>query len=194
MPVQIEYTNQKDFFRSLRELLMGSFSVLDVGCGVGFALREYPCPVKIGVDVHRPYLELAQKRTRMIPLLLDATSLDKVFLPNSVDVVTMIDVIEHFEKEEGLKVLKDAEKIAQKRVIIFTPRGFFKQVEEDHFGLGGEVYQKHRSGWEVEDFSSLGYKVKVFQDFHDQSNPSFVKAYGVDAPPIDALLAWKDLS
>ncbi len=46
---------------------------------------------------------------------------------------------------------------------------------------------------EPEDFTSLGYACLVLKGFHDASNPSFVEAFGADAPPCDALLAWKDV-
>jgi len=178
----------------INELLSDSHTVLDVGCGVGATLIRLCCPVKIGVDAHRPYLENAKYGEQFIKLNFMAEHLNEIFLPNSLDSVTLIDVIEHFEKEVAINVLSQVEDIAAKKVIIFTPRGFFKQIEVDHYGLGGESYQMHRSGWEVEDFQELGYNVVIFSKFHDQTNLAFLQAYGKDAEPIDALLAWKDCS
>ena len=74
----------------------------------------------------------------------------------------------------------------------FTPRGFFQQLDVDHYDLGGECFQRHRSGWEVEDFQKCGYNIIIFDKFHDQNNLAFLEVYGKDAEPIDALLAWKD--
>jgi len=190
--VTIKVVDHKDFLVTINELLSDSHTVLDVGCGVGATLTEFCCPIKIGVDAHRPYLEHAQCGDEFIKLNYRAEDLSKLFLPNSLDSVTLIDVIEHFEKEVALEVLSQVEEIAAKKVIVFTPRGFFKQLDVDHYGLGGESFQRHRSGWDVEDFEKLGYNVVIFSKFHDKGNLAFVEVYGQYADPIDALIAWKD--
>jgi len=190
--VTVNVVNHKEFLIAINELLLDSGTVLDVGCGVGATITEFCCPIKIGVDAHRPYLDNAKLGEQFIKLNFMAERLSEIFLPNSMDSVTLIDVIEHFEKEVAFDVLRQVEEIAAKRVIVFTPRGFFKQIEVDHYGLGGESFQRHRSGWEVEDFEKLGYNIIIFSKFHDHRNLAFVEVYGKDAQPIDALLAWKD--
>ena len=190
----VKVVNHKDFLSAINELLLDSGTVLDVGCGVGATITEFCCPIKIGVDAHRPYLENAKLGEQFIKLNFRAECLSEIFLPNSIDSVTLIDVIEHFEKEVAFDVLRQVEEIAAKRVIVFTPKGFFQQIDVDHYGLGGESFQRHRSGWEVEDFQKLGYNVVIFSKFHDQGNLAFLEVYGEDAEPIDALLAWKDCS
>ena len=193
-PVTVNVVNDKDFLVTLNELLSGSRTVLDIGCGVGETLKEFCCPIKIGVDAHRPYLEHAKCGEQFIKLNFRAERLSELFLPKSLDSVTLIDVIEHFEKEVAWDVLRQVEEIAAKKVIVFTPRGFFQQLDVDHYGLGGESFQRHRSGWEIEDFQQRGYNIVVFKEFHDQKNKAFLEVYGEDADPIDALLAWKDCS
>ena len=192
MTVDVVY--HKDFLVTINELLSDSHTVLDVGCGVGATLAEFCCPIKIGVDAHRPYLEHAKSEEQFIKLNFMAEDLSKLFLPKSLDSVTLIDVIEHFEKEVALEILSQVEEIATKKVILFTPRGFFQQLDVDHYDLGGESYQRHRSGWDVEDFEKIGYNVVIFSKFHDKRNLAFVEVYGQYADPIDALLAWKDCS
>lgn len=191
--VQVSVVNHKEFLGVITELLMDSQSVLDVGCGVGTTLKDFPCPIKIGIDPHKPYLEKAKQVASFLPIKLEAEHLEDTFIDKSIDSVTLIDVIEHMEKETGFEVLRQAERIASKKVIVFTPRGFFKQLDTDHLDLGGEFYQKHRSGWEVEDFLESGYQVIIFENFHDQENLAFLKVYGQQADPIDALLAWKNI-
>lgn len=190
----VNVINHKQFLYTINELLTDSRTVLDIGCGVGETLKNISCPIKIGVDAHRPYLEHAKYGEQFIKLNFRAERLSELFLPKSLDSVTLIDVIEHFEKEVAWDVLRQVEEIAAKRVLVFTPRGFFQQLEVDHYGLGGESFQRHRSGWEVEDFQKLGYNIVIFSKFHDQKNLAFLEVYGKDAEPIDALLAWKDCS
>ncbi len=187
----VNVVNHKEFLVTINELLADSRTVLDIGCGVGETLKEFPCPIKIGVDAHRPYLEHTKYGEGYIRLHFRAERLNKLFLPKSIDSVTLIDVIEHFEKAVAWDVLRQAEEIATKTVIVFTPKGFFEQLEVDHYDLGGETFQRHRSGWEVEDFQKRGYNVVVFSKFHDQQNLAFLEVYGEHAEPIDALLAWK---
>lgn len=188
----INVVNHKDFLNLINELLSDSNTVLDVGCGVGETLEKISCPIKIGVDAHRPYLENARVGEKFLKLNYRAERLRELFLPKSIDSVTMIDVIEHFEKEDALDILNQVEEIATKKVVIFTPRGFFRQLDIDHYNLGGESFQRHRSGWEVEDFERLGYNTVIFSKFHDHSNKAFLEVYGKSATPVDALLAWKD--
>jgi len=190
--VTVNVVNHKDFLVKINELLSDSCTVLDIGCGVGETLKDFSCPIKIGVDAHRPYLEHTKHGEKYIRLNYMAERLSELFLPKSLDCVTLIDVIEHFEKEVAWDVLRQVEEIAAKKVIVFTPRGFFQQLDVDHYGLGGESFQRHRSGWEIEDFQNRGYNVVVFSKFHDQRNLAFVQVYGKGAEPIDALLAWKD--
>ncbi|MCB8818119.1 class I SAM-dependent methyltransferase [Desulfosporosinus shakirovi] len=188
----VNVVNHKDLLATINELLSDSRTVLDVGCGIGETLENFCCPIKIGVDAHRPYLENPKSAEQYLKINFTAERISELFLPKSVDSVTLIDVIEHFEKDIAWDVLGQVEAIAIKRVIIFTPRGFFKQLDVDHYGLGGESYQRHRSGWEVEDFKKHGYNIIIFSKFHDQSNKAFLEVYGKNAEPVDALLAWKD--
>jgi len=46
------------------------------------------------------------------------------------------------------------ERIASKKIVIATPNGFLPQGN-----YGTNEYQKHLSGWEVEEMQKLGFKV-----------------------------------
>lgn len=179
----------------VRELARGCDSVIDIGTGMMQSLEFSPCPVRIGVEAHRPYLENRTVRGP-VPLNWDGRRLGELFVAGAVDLVTMMDVLEHLEPEDAVATLRQCEAVAAKRVMLSTPRGFFDQDAHDVFaaGLGGEELQAHRSGWEVEDLTKLGYSVVVVDRFHGASNVAFERAYGADAEPIDGLVAWKDAS
>lgn len=180
-----------NYRRLIHLLARDCHSVLDVGTGVMRSLAYLPCPVKLGLDAHRPYLE-HREVAGPVPINGSALDLEGLFVPGAVDLVTMIDVIEHFPAADAHDVLRQAAAVAAKRVVLFTPRGHFPQEAHDAFGLGGEDFQQHRSSWEPEDLTALGFRVIILDAYHDASNASFVEAFGPDHPPVDALLAFRD--
>ena len=187
----IASASRPTFAAAMRALAVDCTSVLDVGTGLMHSLARSPCRIRIGLDVHRPYLE-QRVVADAVPIIGSALDLDRLFVANAVDLVTLIDVVEHFESAPASDVLRQAEGIARRRVVLFTPRGVFPQAGHDAFGLGGEEFQRHRSSWEVDDLSALGFRVIVFRAFHGPWNESFVRTFGSSAPPVDALLAFKD--
>ena len=58
--------------------------------------------------------------------------------------------------EQG-ELRQELEKLAKKRIIVGTPRGFMEQPDEF---LDDNPYQVHKSGWSIDDFTSRGYKVR----------------------------------
>ncbi|REE92763.1 hypothetical protein A8990_10361 [Paenibacillus taihuensis] len=133
------------------------------------------------------------KSPHSIPIISNALSIGQLFVPKSFSAVSFFDSLEHFSKLDGIKVLREAEYIARKHIIIYTPRGYFPQEGIDHSGLNGEQYQAHHSGWEVEEFQALGYEVIILKGQHNRLNPAFVRAFGADHEPVDALLAIKTM-
>ena len=134
--------------------------VLDLGPGI--------CPqpfikphVHICVEAHRPYLERVQSKLGWDPryVLVNATwdQVIGMFPDKSIDTVFALDFIEHLEKEDGLRMLREAERVARRQVVVYTPHGFFPQSYEDpnkpdRWGMDGGYWQTHRSGWDFEDF------------------------------------------
>lgn len=184
----------KDFMPLLLDVLKFSESILDIGSGTGVLLEKYEAEVVVGLEIHRPYLVHRKYRApHIIPLNADATEMESLFLPDSFDAVTFIDSLEHFTAQDGRRMLSMAETVARRCVAVFTPRGYFPQAGVDHYHLNGEKYQKHLSGWEVQDLTGLGYSVIVLKGYHHAENPAFVAAFGEGHPPVDALLAFKTL-
>ncbi|MCX6776230.1 MAG: class I SAM-dependent methyltransferase [Candidatus Micrarchaeota archaeon] len=138
----------------VRRELEGCKSFLDLGCGrdspVKHFSKEFYC---VGVDVFKPFIEESRKKgIHDEYTLMNVTNLK--FKPRSYDAVLALDLIEHLPKDEGKKLLRTMEKIAKKRVIVFTPNEFLKQDE-----LEGNKYQVHKSGWTVSEMRERGYRV-----------------------------------
>ena len=139
----------------LQKELKDCESVLDIGCGPSSPL-QYCKWIKysVGVEPFKPYLEESKKRkihTKYINKKIE--ELD--FPENSFDAVIMIEVLEHLPKKVGREILKKAEKWARKKVIISTPNGFFSVGKVDK-----NRYQKHLSGWTVEELFREGFKCR----------------------------------
>jgi hypothetical protein len=102
------------------------------------------------------------------------------------DLVTFLDVIEHFPKRQGFELLERCERLTSKYIVVFTPNGFLEQGPEY-----GNVFQRHLSGWFPHDFEGLGYTVhgaigaKVFRGYAGMLRYNFP-----GAASCDVLLAW----
>lgn len=149
----------KDWFLywNIGRLLQDCSSVLDLGCGECSPLvRIKKYFTSVGVDAYRPSIAKSKKlniHDRYISC--DLLNVDKKIKPKSFDAVILLDVVEHFSKRDGLRLLLQAEAIAEKKVVVLTPNGFYHQDE-----LGGNPYQLHKSGWSVREFEKCGYTVR----------------------------------
>jgi len=128
--------------------------ILDVGCGIR------PCPVfpceHICLEPHDEYVDWLKtwSRDRKVRII-QGTAERIVEIEPSGTTLLMLDVIEHMDKDEGLKILPLIEKFEQ--AVIFTPLGFKAQEHPngiDNWGMHGGIWQTHRSGWELEDFKN----------------------------------------
>ncbi len=140
------------------ELTNGYSTLLDVGCGLGSLYSDGIAKLiahSVGVDGNQSTVE----ECRLVGPYdeyhcLDALDVGNRFGPNSFDVVVALDVIEHFPKRDGWRLLDALESVALRRVIVFTPNGFLRQGEKD-----GNPLQIHRSGWSTGEFEGRGYRV-----------------------------------
>ena len=132
-------------------------SVLDVGCGFASPLKRLarrPSEL-VGVDGHLPAIQAnvhpdAHDRYVCASLF----ELEDHFEPKSFDTVVALDVIEHLEKLDAMRLINSLERIARQRVILYTPNGFLPQGEEF-----GNPYQRHLSGWGSSEMELRGYAV-----------------------------------
>ncbi len=140
---------------ALRRALSGCESVLDVGCGPSPTLRQLGVSHPVGIDGYKPSVDQAKKLNTHDEMILgDVRELDRYFRPKQFDACVALDVIEHLTKNDGLRMMKAMERIALKKVVLFTPSGFLPQKHSANDDL-----QEHLSGWEPADMTSHGYEV-----------------------------------
>jgi len=140
---------------TLREVLKDCDTVLDVGCGKSMNMRWLGVKNSTGIDGYEPDLEEARRCGTHDQLVLgNVCKLDEYFKPDQFDAVVALDVIEHLTKEDGLRMMQAMEKIARRKIIIFTPNGFLPQRHLEKSDL-----QEHISGWEIAEMQQHGYRV-----------------------------------
>jgi hypothetical protein len=184
---------------TIRQLVGPVRTVLDVGAGIR-PQTLVPAHVHICVEPYMPYVERLRNEVvgedrdwvflsagweDVLPLMPD----------DSVDTVLALDVIEHMEKEEGLRLVQEAKRVARHQVVVFTPLGFFPQSyapgELDRWHMQGGRLQTHRSGWEPEEFGRE-WQIVACRDLHltDQDGGALEEPIGAfwavygDAPPV----------
>lgn len=148
---------QNHYARMLEKECSGYESLLDVGCGTDSPIKFFSRRLKhtVGVDGYPASIERSKdKGIHDEYVLMNVLDLPNKFSPKSFDCVIASDLVEHLQKEDGFKLIEMMEKIARKKLIIFTPNGFLEQREYD-----GNKFQVHLSGWGVDEMKELGYRV-----------------------------------
>jgi hypothetical protein len=171
--------------------------VLDLGSGIlpqPFVKKPY---VHICVDAHRPYLDCLKRKVADDPKYVFINARwDQVMpmLPDkSVDTVFALDFIEHLEKADAQRMIREAERVARQQIVVHTPRGFFPQSYDDpnkpdRWGMDGGYWQTHRSGWDFDDFGD-DWEFICSPDFVDRDENNQLLA-----EPIPAFWAILNLS
>ena len=143
-------------------------TILDIGKGFGkygFLIHEYA-----GID-NTKKIDAVKSLQAQSNILVDAVEVDEdLMLPHleqlyntiyfgnillkykdlpAYDLVLMIDIIEHINKEEATLLLKHLLQLGNK-IIIATPIKFFKQE------LYKSEFERHISHWTLNDFKNIG--------------------------------------
>jgi predicted TPR repeat methyltransferase len=127
---------------------------LDLGCGAGSPIRLLDFEYTVGLDGHEPGVNQARaSKTHTEVWLGDVRRIGEYFSARQFDCVVALDLIEHLTKTEGLQLIDAMERIASKKILIFTPNGFLPQQSTD-----GDL-QAHHSGWEAREIAALGFTV-----------------------------------
>jgi len=142
------------YVAEMRKQLAGCRTCLDIGCGPASPVRFLDFDTTVGIDGHEPTLALARaNRTHTEFQLCDVTTIDTRFSKGQFECCVALDVIEHLSKEDGIALIGAMQKIASKKILLFTPNGYLPQQSHD-----GDL-QAHLSGWEPEEMRRVGFTV-----------------------------------
>lgn len=142
------------YIREMQRLLSDCRSCLDIGCGEGSPVQWLDFDYTVGLDAHAPTLERARaNRTHSELRSGRAEEIGTLFSADQFDCVVALDLLEHLTKEDGLRLIRAMDRIASKRILLFTPNGYLEQES-----LDGDL-QEHLSGWDVAEMRRLGFRV-----------------------------------
>jgi len=167
-----------EFFERMKKFILKTEIILDIGAGIRpqtfFTPKVHICvePFEQYRDVIKPFFP---NQSHFIFLKKGGLEAMQDLDDNSIDSVFMIDLIEHLEKDDGKKLLKEADRIARKQIVVFTPLGFYpmhfkEKGQKDAWGLDGVDVQEHKSGWLPEDFGE-SWDFHICVDCHDAFLP-----------------------
>ncbi len=176
----IYFDEPQDLLNGVLEYIVETDVVLDIGPGIK-PMNYFRPKLHILVEPWGEYSDILSYRHAddKSVLILKSRAIESLvqLQDNSIDSIFLLDVIEHLEKNEGIRLLLEMERVARRQIVIFTPLGFMPQHmedgEKDGWGLSGGKMQEHRSGWTPDDFAE-DWHFYICETFHRQnfrSNP-----------------------
>jgi len=127
-------------------------NILDIGVGrgkYGFLIREYFSDVNKldGIDIFEKYITDIHKN--IYDNMLIGNALDMEI--GNYDVHLLIDIIEHWDKEETHNLISRL--LKNGNVIIATPNRFIQQG-----AYMGNEWERHKTFWSLDDFKRYSFK------------------------------------
>jgi SAM-dependent methyltransferase len=141
--------------RRLKAELKDCATVLDLGCGPSSPLQYVEnLDRSVGVEAYKAYVEQS-KKNKIHDEYIEENINTLDFKAGEFDAIILIGVLEHIERDEGLKLIEKCKKWASKKIIVTTPNGFIEQKS-----LDGNPLQVHLSGWLVKELAALGFRIR----------------------------------
>jgi hypothetical protein len=161
-----------DGFKAGTQYLNHSRRLLEIGPGIRPIVLQFPPHLRVLVEPSTAYCRVLSRilgpRENTVVVNQDALTFLKSIPDESFDAVVLTDVIEHLEKDEGLLLIREVERVTSSIVGIFTPLGFMPQhfsSKQDTWGFEEADLQTHRSGWLPNDFG-VNWKFHIATHAH----------------------------
>lgn len=152
----------------IKEATDNGESLLSLCCGIGMELEGLSTPDVTAVDLAPQYLEQVKERCSQAKTVCqDALEYIKSCPDSSVDVISIIDGIEHMDKENGLETIRHMKRVCKKQILLFTPQGpsedgYLKNEPHNAWGIeGADHFQTHKSGWTKQELKDLGFELMI---------------------------------
>jgi len=168
------HNNPSTFIDYVKTKFIKTDVVLDIGSGIyPFNHINFVPKLQIIIEPYSEYVDVLKevfiKDSYVLIFKAEALDVLSLLTENSIDSVFAIDVIEHMDKNSGIELITELERVTRSQIIIFTPLGFMPQHvssdKKDRWGLNGGEFQEHLSGWTPEDFGNK-FDFYVCKEFH----------------------------
>jgi hypothetical protein len=167
-----EHSTLADCFKAGAHYLNHSRRLLEIGPGIRPMVLQFPPHLRVLVEPSTAYCRVLSRilgpRENTVVVNQDALTFLKSIPDDSFDALVLTDVIEHLEKDEGLLLIREVERVSSSIVGIFTPLGFMPQhfsSKQDTWGFEEADLQTHRSGWLPNDFG-INWKFHIATRAH----------------------------
>lgn len=169
--------------------------ILDVACGYGqwaylIKIQKNIVPSSIlGIEVHKPCIDKI-KTLALYDNIMKVDVREKLpFKDKTFDLCLACEILEHVNKQDGLNLMAELERVCRKRIIVSTPQRFIEQFDPKN------PYGAHISLWKIKDFNDLGYNAEIAYPL-----PRILYAvdtlrrliFGLDLP-FKEIIAYKDM-
>lgn len=163
-------------------------SLLSLCSGIGFELEGLGTQDVTAIDIVPQYLEkINYSHPEVKTVCMDIFKYLKKQSNKSVDIISIIDGIEHLEKVQALGVIRQMKRVCRKQILLFTPQGqgeygFLKNEPHDAWGISGaDEHQTHKSGWTLSELQGLGFELLLATDSISQH----------DEPYTALMMSWR---
>lgn len=143
-------------------------SLLSLCCGIGLELSGLQTQDVTAVDIAPQYLaEVRHRCPQAKTVCADVLDYIKSQPDKSVDVISIIDGLEHLTKEAGLEIIQHMKRVARKQILLFVPQGeaedgYLRNEPHNAWGIeGADEFQTHKSGWTKEELQDLGFELGI---------------------------------
>jgi hypothetical protein len=150
----------------------GIRTVLDLGCRDCWHTAGLPGVKRhVGVDAWPPALERGKEKAagghipNFEPVLADALVYLQERGDDAFDAVLAIDLLEHLEEAQGLRLLDEMVRVAGKIAIVWTTLGLIQQGPVDVDG-NPNPFEEHKWGPRPSQFVERGWHVRSFPLWH----------------------------
>ena len=193
----IYFDTASDLLEAVKHAVIETDVVADVGCGI-LPMSYFRPKLHFMIEPWYEYVDILTYRysgdKSVVILKSGALETLTAFAQNSVDSIFLIDVIEHLDKEDGIEVLKECERVARKQIVIFTPLGFMPQSVQsgtkDAWGLSGtDDFDSAWSFYICKEFHKKDYKDEPL----DQPYGAFFAIRNFDEKVIDRPISFSDI-
>lgn len=153
-------------YKYVKEATDHGESLLSLCCGIGFELNNLNTQNVVAIDIAPQYLAKVKDRCPQANTVCsDSLEYMKAQPDSSMDVISIIDGIEHMDKKTGRELIKQMKRVARKKILLFTPQGrtedgYLRNEPHNAWGIeGADHFQTHKSGWTEDELTELGFTI-----------------------------------